>query len=170
MTKHDIEVPTTTVDPTDLVAIETAFRDGAQIRLAQGDSEALRGQINDRLLDTQSLDELLATFASPTPAELVLGRALAVRNVYLLPSDEAYADDGRLGIYAVIDAVEVETGEVMRVSCGGQSVVMALVHLARLVREGKVTKDPVLCIVRSERPTRAGYYPLNLAKPIAGEF
>ena len=114
----------------------------------------------DDILNAASLEKALKVFDS-TPAEKVLDKPLTVEAVSFLPSQ--FDDDGTgVGVFALIRAIDRETGEVLTVSCGAASIVATL--LKAQVEEWL----PADLKITQGSKTANGFYPLNL-EPI-GDF
>lgn len=121
----------------------------ASIPLA-GDDAAAR--IVGQLLNAGSIDDLDAPWQSNSLREWV-GRQLRVTGVKQLPSDFAHS----LGVFLVVDAVDVQTGEQIVATTGSISIV------AQLARAFTLNAFPLTVIpVESERPSASGYRPMHL--------
>lgn len=150
--------------PHDFAAAAAVLRSGGILRVPEEDDLGLI----KRVLDADSLDSVLSTFAlDTTNADNISGHALELRGTRLVNSDmERY--EGSCGVFAVIEVMDLTDGEIKTVTCGGRMVVAALIRIAELVAEGRLIDAPRFCIVRSEKATRAGWHPLNLV-PVAGD-
>jgi hypothetical protein len=124
------------------------------------DPEGSALAIVQRILSAPSAEAALSQ-PRAVGAREVLGRDLRVDRVRIAPSD--FGVDGGIGVYALLDCVDTETGERMTVTCGALNV---LAQLEVLVREQALPAE--VRIVESARPTRAGYRPLWLEA--AGRF
>lgn len=114
----------------------------------------------DDILNAASLEKALKVFDS-TPAEEVLDVPLTIENVTFLPSQ---FDDNMtgVGVFALIRAMDRNTGEMLTISCGAASVAATLL---KAQVEGWLPAD--LKITQGSK-TANGFYPLNL-EPI-GDF
>jgi hypothetical protein len=139
-------------DPVDLTEWRELMPDIDAVIVEDPDAIAL--EIAKRILSATTADDVLAP-QQTTPAEDVLGVPVEVRGVRWNPS----AYNGGPGAYAVIDAVRVDTGEVLAISCGSRNVI---VQLYRLVKLGALPRQVV--IVRVSKPTSSGYYPMWLQR------
>lgn len=88
-----------------------------------------------------------------TKARDVLDTPLEIRGVRWLRSG---IEDNPVGVYALIDAVELGKGEELLVTCGGQNVMAQLLVLAR---DGVL---PVKAYIEQMPETARGYRPLWL--------
>lgn len=86
-------------------------------------------------------------------AKDLLGRPFRIRAVRWFPS----VFDKGPKVYAVADAVLLDTGEVCVVTIGATR---ALAQLFRAVRDDLLPKD--VRVVEATRPTAAGFYPYHL--------
>ncbi len=133
--------------------IEQALVEG--IALPQTDDPAFVSRaIVERILATKDVAEVFASFET-TAAQDVLGVGLEVRGIRWQRSS---FNEGP-PIYAVLDAIRLDTGETTMITCSGRSVMAALFQLARL---GSL---PIkLKIMQAPNPTADGFRPLRLAR------
>ena len=125
---------------------------GRKLSVTEGDASSMI----DRMLSATDLDSLdEAVGGALTPAEQILGQPVRVHEVRFGNSD--FSEQG-LGIYAILD-VETEDGKRIGVSCGGTMVIAYFVRRAEL---GGLPVDVI--ISKSPKATRAGFYPLNVAR------
>ncbi len=116
------------------------------------DPEAIAADIARRILE-----------APDTNAALQLGVAVHAREILGQPIvitgfrfQESGFDSGP-GAYAVLDAVNDDTGEGFAVTCGGVNV---MAQLIRLAMDGDLPKR--VKIIETDRQTKQGYYPMWL--------
>ncbi len=82
-----------------------------------------------------------------------IGERLAITGIRKMPSDYP----GGLPWFLVVDAIALDTGEVMTLTAGAVSVV------AQLAKWWQLGGRPMVVIPRqSERPSKSGYYPQHL--------
>lgn len=118
------------------------------------DPEEIERQIIGQILSAETVDEVLAS-GTTTPARDILERPIVMGDVKFLNSEYEQGAP----FFAVIDAVDVQTGERLPVSCGGKKV------LAQLLKCKSHGWFPQKVVFRqSARPTKAGYFPLRLEK------
>lgn len=116
------------------------------------DPEEASMAIVERILQAGSPDEVLQP-AEPLKARELLGIPLEIKGFRFMRSSYG----GREGVYAVIDAWRLDTGEAILVTCGGRNV------LAQLYRLATLDALPVrVYFEQSSRPTDSGYFPLWL--------
>jgi hypothetical protein len=119
---------------------------------AKGD-EAL-AQIFTELSQAESVDDVLAGGAA-VPVEEILNQPLRIRSVRFL--------DGDFGPFAIMEADNLNTGEIYEaVACGGEIVVAQLLRLVEM----EATKGSVFPIVAKfiSRTTNAGFDVYRLVK------
>lgn len=114
------------------------------------------GDANERILAqvlaATTLDSLDDPWES-TSAETLAGKQLLIRSCLRRPSDFR---DG-LGIFLVVDCLDVETGEAVIFTTSALAVV------AQLVRAYALAELPAFAeIVVAKRPTERGYHPHHL--------
>lgn len=126
------------------------FRDMARmLPAADGDGAA---RIVAQLLAADDLLALNKPWGSDSSAELA-GKMLEIRGATYRESDFT---DG-LGVFLVVDAVDLNTGEPIVFTTGSSSVVAQIV-----AAHARGWLPAVARLVKSERPTTNGYYPLHL--------
>jgi hypothetical protein len=111
------------------------------------------------LLDADDWEDLNRDAHLPNGKD-VAGQRLRVSSLARRLSDLG-ADDGTGGVrlphYLVIDSVNIDTGEVVRWQTSAPALV---VPLAKLHRWGRL--PAIVQVNRADKPTKAGFYPLNL--------
>lgn len=138
---------------------------GSEVATRPG-SQELMEQLDIRFSDPQELAVKIAhrLALAATPEELFdtggtfgwkeqAGTPFLVKRVYWLPSRH---QEG-LGFYALVEAVNVDTGEPAVLTTGASNV---CVQLARAEREGWL--DRPLKLEVNPEPTGAGFYPHSL--------
>jgi hypothetical protein len=110
--------------------------------------------IVERILRSQTLDEILASFEA-TSIDSVLGEPFEARRVRWERSEY---EDGN-PFYALIDAVMLGTGEQVTLTTGATNV---LTQLFAMARKGYLPAK-VVC-VQSSKPTKSGFYPKHLER------
>ena len=81
------------------------------------------------------------------------GRVITVRNIRVRPSDF----EGGVGVYFILDALDVETGQDKLISCSSQ---MAMVQLLALYRDKRL--PATVEVVEKEKKTARGFLPIHL--------
>jgi hypothetical protein len=120
------------------------------------DADAASDEIVGRTLQAASVEDVLDT-GELTDAESVLGVNLEIWGVKFNESDFQEGSP----VYAIIDAFREDTQQRDLIGCGGQRLV------AQLVRFHQLNQWPVkCCMVKTRRPTKAGYFPLMLRSPM----
>lgn len=89
--------------------------------------EVMAAALVDRIMDEDVPGDVL-TPITPTTASLVAERPLQITGYQLRKS---YYLDG-LGVYLLIDAVDLSTGEVLLIMCGATNVVAQVLRAAEL--------------------------------------
>lgn len=107
-----------------------------------------------RVLDAETVDDVLAD-DSAIGADEILNVPIQVWSVKVNESDV----QGALPFYCVIEGVRQDTGENVVVTCGSVKVCTQLMKLDRMKAFPVVVK-----IVKKDKATLAGYYPLALVK------
>lgn len=107
-----------------------------------------------RVLDAETVDDVLAD-DSAIGADEILGVPIQIWSVKVNESEV----QGALPFYAVIEGVRQDTGENVVVTCGSVKVCAQLMKLDRLKAFPVVVK-----IVKKDKATLAGYFPLALVK------
>lgn len=124
---------------------------GGELKIAS--PEDISKAIAARILGATSLDDVLSP-AQTTKAADVFGVPLNVTAAEFLHSGV----EGGPGIYALISATDAETGETMRITCGGVNVMSQLIWMMQHDELPALVK-----IVKAETPTANGFYPYWLA-------
>jgi hypothetical protein len=106
-----------------------------------------------RILQATSIEELQQGGSLPN-AEDMEGRTLLVQRVTKRPSTVGNG----LPWYLLVDSVNTETGEYVRWQTSATTVALTL---CKLVALGGLPET--IRISRSEKPTKRGFYPLNIA-------
>jgi|SRR6516165_6844513 hypothetical protein len=125
-----------------------------QLGIRLSDPDGMQWEIAERLALANTAEELF----NPNGAlgwSQQMDRRVIVRRVRWLPSDM----DGGAGFYALVDAVDADSGEALVLTSGSFNV---LVQLARAEQLG-ILNDPVK-LVESDRPTADGYRPQRLVQ------
>lgn len=118
------------------------------------DSEQATRDIVMQILQAEDVDAVLEG-ANVTPARDLLGVPLRINGAKAKKS--AYEDGATM--YVLIDAVNLATGEMVKISCGARNV------MAQLFRTYQLNGFPLDCrILESERPTAEGFRPLWLKR------
>ena len=117
-------------------------------------SEDAAREIVARILDAQDFDAVLST-GSSTKAEDVLDVPFVLRDVRFQASG---FEDGP-PVYALIEAVDPETGETLTITCGSRNVMAQALRLKQL---GALPTPKAVRIFRTDRPTASGFYPMWL--------
>lgn len=110
------------------------------------DPEAMSRAIMERILAADTFEEVF-TQQNLTPWRNLLDRAVVVKDVHF---NRSTIEGAGAPVYAVVDLVDVETGEAHTVTCGGQNV---LAQLVTAIRNGWLDR-PVRMI---ENKTANGY-------------
>lgn len=118
------------------------------------DPEQASRDIVRRILEAEDLDALFEQ-AGTIGCDDVLGKPLSFRD--FRPMRSAFEEGA--GMYFVVDAADLETGEQLVISCGARNV------MAQLYRAKQLGALPLnAAIVKAPRPTANGYYPLWLER------
>lgn len=117
---------------------------------ASADPEVMSQAIAQRIADAESFDEVFRPQSLPSWGRQFLGIPVRIRDVRLNRSTKS--EDGKSGpsVYAVVDLLVVETGEMVTVQCGGRNV---LVQLLKIV-EKRWTEQTYRLV---SKPTGSGY-------------
>ena len=89
--------------------------------------EEIQARIAEQLLLATTVDDLLAESPNTGWGQHE-GRSVLVRNVSYAPSTKK----SRLGFYAIVNAVDVDTNEPLLLTSGSENVVMQLAKLTQL--------------------------------------
>lgn len=119
------------------------------------DPQEAGAAIAARILSAESADDVL-TMAGTLSADDVLGKPFVLRDFRFMKSAHAEGSP----VYALIEAAMIEDGEVVPITCGGRNVCAQIARLADLKALPVEVK-----LVRTEKPTANGFYPLWLTKP-----
>lgn len=109
--------------------------------------------IADRIMAAETLDDVFDMSGSDA-SETILNRTFKLTET---PQVHKSGFEKGPGAYMVITAVFDDTGEVKTFNCGGVNVMH---QMAKLQEFGKL--DLTLKIIKAEKPTASGYYPLWL--------
>jgi hypothetical protein len=102
---------------------------------------------------THPAEEWDTLFAGLPSIRDYVGREITVNAIRVRESDF----EGPVGIYLILDAVDVQTGKAELISCSSQ---MSMVQLLALYRDKKL---PVRVeVVQKDKPTKAGFRPIHL--------
>lgn len=113
-------------------------------------------RIVQRILESQTVDEILASFEA-TPIDDVLERPFELHRVRWERSEYEQGQP----YYALLDATMIDTGESVTLTTGSTTVVAQLYALAR-----KGALPQKMRCVQSSKPTSRGYYPKNLVRAV----
>lgn len=117
------------------------------------DPEVISRMIASRILEASSINEILNQQTN-LKVEDIEGEPLTIQSASFMSSGFKEGP----GIYAIIQAVRENTGEVVNVSCGGTNV------LAQIIRAMQLGAMPFRAyFARAANPTANGYYPLWLS-------
>lgn len=152
-----LEVVTPSHDLASLDQFDEILRTGEYNVEIIDDPGEISRQIIDQLLAAKSDDELQA-FGNAEGWREYLGVPMELRNFKWLRS--TIEGDG-LPIYAVVQATDLQAGEVRTLTCGSANV---LAQLSNMARRGTLVGG-VWMLVEAETKTRAGYTPLMLKQP-----
>lgn len=96
-------------------------------------------------------EEWESLFAAESFKELN-GKQLEIRAFRASPSQF----EGRLGVFLVLDTIDLETGESRVVTCGSE------LAMAQVLNAWKRDRLPIqVQVFKKETPTRRGYYPMR---------
>lgn len=117
-----------------------------------GDDGSGASRIVEQLLAAKTFDDLNEPWES-TSGKLLAGKRLRIRDLSQRPSQF----EGQVGIFLVVDASDVKTGEQCTFTT---SAMMVIVQLAVARDLGML---PMIAdVVVAERPTARGFYPYHL--------
>lgn len=139
---------------------------GTELDRWQDEAAMLLGEVEVRMSDPAeaaeaimrgilAAEDVAAVFemAGTTPAKELLDVAIIVTDYRFMRSEH---DDGA-PVYALIDAARDDTGEALKVTCGGRNV------LAQLLTLGRLHALPRRCkIIEAGKPTARGFKPMWL--------
>ena len=121
------------------------------------DPKEVQRQIAERILSADDADSVLVQ-TETTPGKDMVGVPITIKGVRWMQSRVKDRNDS-LQVYALIDAVRLDDGEAVLISCGAMQVV------AQLVRFKQLDALPIDCMIgTTDEPTASGYYPLWLEK------
>lgn len=133
--------------------LEAVIRGDVAPRITDPEEAALA--IVERILKAETVEDVL-TMAGALGADDVLNRPFLLHGCKWIKS--AYEQGAP--VFAVIDATFEDTGERTVITCGGRNVLAQIVQLDKLEALPRKVK-----LVRTERPTSNGFYPLWLTHP-----
>lgn len=102
----------------------------AQLGISIDTPEQISVRLAEALANAPDIDSLLAESGTASWGEHE-GRSVLVRHVSYAPSTKKSV----LGFYAIVEAVDVDTGEPLLLTTGGQNTV---IQLAKMVSMGKL--------------------------------
>jgi hypothetical protein len=140
-------MPNATPTSTDIVKV----LQGDAVMAITDPDEAARAIVT-RILSAQTADDVLRV-AGTLGADDVLGQPMVVHDVRWMKS----AFDEGAGAFGVITITRGDDGQAETLTCGSRNVMAQIARLAQLKALPKECK-----LVRSEKPTSAGFYPLWL--------
>jgi hypothetical protein len=118
-------------------------------------SEDAAREIIARILEAEDFDAILSS-GSTTPAEDVLDVPFVLRDVRFQKSG---VEGEGPPVYALIEAVDPETGETLTITCGSRNV---MAQALRLKQTGNLPTPKPVRIFRVDRPSASGFYPMWL--------
>lgn len=118
------------------------------------DPEQASRDIVMQILNAESIDAVL-DMAGTTPCEEILDRPIEIRAARAMRS----AFEQGATMYLLLDVVDLDTSEALKVTCGARNV---MAQLYRITQIGKLPVRGRIC--QSDRPTAQGYYPLWLKR------
>lgn len=124
-------------------------------RATEDEDVVIAEQLAAQILSAEDTDAILDPFGVIHGRDLI-GRNLSVHGVRFLESD--YAEG--LPWYAVADVEDPRSGNHYAVTMGGSRVLMQFAGLHRLN-----DWPQVMTLLKADRPTKKGFYPLRLEKP-----
>lgn len=134
-------------------AVETALVEGTELPMDESPEAAARA-IVEQILASPDVDSVFSTFAA-TPISDLLGIPLEVRGVKWNRS----SFDNGAPVFAVVNAVRLDSGEAVTATCGGRSVMAAFYAF------GRMNAYPVrLAVIESPNPTKEGYRPYRIVR------
>jgi len=117
------------------------------------DPETVGRRIDARIIEADSLAALLGN-DTVLHAQDYLNQPFQLLKVEWRPSDQPNG----LPFYAVLTIADTD-GEVMPMTCGARTVML---KAAKMDAAGWLDERPWVRIVKSDKPTEAGNYPLDL--------
>lgn len=122
------------------------------IEVMSQDPDEVARRIDARIIDATSLDQVLGN-------ETVLHAQDYLNTPFqLIDVEWRNSDQGGLPFYCVLTICDQE-GEVMPMTTGARSVML---KAAKIAAAGWLDQRPTVKIVKSDKPTEAGNYPLDL--------
>ena len=118
------------------------------------DPEQASRDIVMQILAAEDVDAVF-DIAGTTPVNEILGKAIQIDKARAMRS----AYDAGATMYLLLDVVDLETGESLKVTCGARNV---MAQLYRITQVGRLPVKGRIC--QTDRPTAAGYYPLWLKR------
>jgi hypothetical protein len=115
--------------PQDLDEIYRAIMTGEEWKQAPSDPELVSRLILERIMNAATFEEALAPQKLVAWREWGVGRAVRVLDFRLNPSTFPVSSRGGSSVYAVVDLVDVASGETETVTCGSRNVLVALVTM-----------------------------------------
>lgn len=118
--------------------------------------------IVQRILAAETLEDVFR-LQGTLSADDIQDRVFDLIGVQFRDSDY---EDG-VGVYAFISALFHDTGEVAPITCGGSNVCAQLLKASQIIgfqEDGETLTQPYpgLKLVKADKPTKRGYYPLWL--------
>lgn len=133
-------------------ALIARFAEMVGLLPAAEDTEGGAERIIEAILNAKTWEDLDAPWRA-RGGEAYLGKPQRIERVTTRPSDYAKG----LGVYVVVEAVDLSNGEAITWTTGSISIV------AQLVKAYCVGGLPLFATIRqAERPTADGYYPQHL--------
>jgi len=124
-------------------------------KMTEDEDVVIAEQVAAQILGAETADDILDPFGTIKGQEL-LGRNLAVFGCRFLDTDFMQG----FPWFVVADVEDPTTGKHFPVTMGGQRVVMQFAGLHRLGEWPQV-----MTLLRADKPTRKGFYPLRLERP-----
>lgn len=118
------------------------------------DPEQASRDIVMQILAAADVDAVLEG-AGTVPCQELVGQPIQIERAKAMKS----AHEGGATMFLLMDVVLLETGEQIKVTCGARNV------MAQLYRVSQLNGFPLACrIMRAERATAQGFYPLWLKR------
>lgn len=115
------------------------------------------GIIADILLAT-SWEQLNESQTSLPDSRSLNGRTVFVTGIGRMTSDM----EGGIGYYLIVDYADPATGEARKFQTSAGSVMAKLVKLHHFVQAGAIAWPVEVKLVQATKPTRGGFYPMDL--------
>ncbi len=139
--------------------LERVLVDNVVLEPTEADAEAMSAEIVRQLLAAQTDEELQQFGDGATGWRELLNVPIELDGFSARPSD---FEEGA-SIFMVVTGTRLDTGERVVLTTGSRNIMAQLVNLAkRSALSGSVWEA-----VKSERPTKSGFYPLWLRQPEA---